>query len=340
MNKTGFYNTNATYEQAVNALGTVISEWDIHDTETHKIKVVSTLLHTPETVFTHETWNEQIANMDKDNSERLGYILWDMKRVIFNYLYDAMGEFVKKGRPEEDNLQTDIYTELANHYADMPEELKNVLRFGYALTDSLNIMVTTGGILRDGFNDDGVSMLGMAINWTLNHREFRTGECIDINNIYMYEEGALKYIEENDLDKAETVPLTRDCFMTNISEMLGRKFYVTSDYFALVLEEYQDSAELPYTFCKEWFERNKDEEIFADDFEIDGEKYALCVTDDDLLTLRDDVKVMDIIDSLAKDVQRYKYSMFMLMNAYKKLEGTCSNTVEEFKNLLETVQSM
>lgn len=301
MSRENFYNTNATYEEVVDVFGTVISDWDVLDTETHKIKKVSTLLHEPNAIVVCETWKEQIDDMDKNNMDKLGCILWDMKRVIFNYLYDAMGDFIKRGRPEEnDDLHTDIYIDLANHYADIPEDLKNVLRFGYALTDSLSIMVTTGGILSDGLNDSGETMLGMAINWTLNHREFRTGKCIDINNIYMYEDGAHKYIEEKGLDKVETVPLTRDCFMTNVSEMLGRKFYVTPCYFEMILDEYQDSEKLPYSFCKDWFNENKDDEIFADDIEIDGEKYALCVTDDDLLTLRDDVKVMDIIDSLAK----------------------------------------
>lgn len=329
MNKTGFYNTNATYEQAVNALGTTISEWDIHDTDTHKIKEVSKLLYTPEKVFIHESWKKRIDEMNRDTPEGLGRVLADMKRVIFNFMYDSMGDYVKRGRPKKENeLNMDIYTQLANHYADMPDDLKNVLRFGYTLTDSLSFIVTTGSILADGSNDDGTIMLGMAINWTLNHREFRTGKCIDINNIYMYEDGAHKYIEENDLAKAETVPLTRDCFMTNISEMLGRKFYVTPNYFEnTVCEDYKESKELPYTFCKEWLEKNKGIEIFEDDFDncnikVDGEKYAVCLNDDDLLTLHDDVKVLDIIDSLAQDVYQFRNSFFLLMEEYKKLEAS------------------
>lgn len=323
MENKGFYNTNATYEQAVNALGTTVSEWNIHDTKTHKIKMVSKLLQTPEDVIIHNDWAEKIKHMDKDNSERLGNDLWDMKRIIFNYLYDAMGDYVKRGRPEEDNLQTDIYEQLANHYADISDELKNMLRFGYAITESLSLMVVTGGIMADGMNDGGLSMLGMAINWTLNHREFRTGKCIDINNIYMDEDGAKKYIAENGLNKVETVPLTRDCFMTNISEMLEKPFYVTPNYFEMVKLDYQESSELPYTFCRKWFEENKDTEIFEDDcnIRVDGENYVVCLNDEDLLTLYDDVKIMDIIDSLAKDVHNYRQNLFTVIDAYKELEN-------------------
>lgn len=324
MKNKGFYNTNATYEQAVNAVGTVISEWNIHDTETHKINLVSKLLHAPEDVYVNEEWNKQITKLDKEDSERLGNDLWDMKRVIFNYLYDAMWDYVKRGRPEEeDNLDTDIYTELANHYADIPEELKKILKFGYAITESLSIMVVTGEIISDGMNDDGLSMLGMAINWTLNHREFRTGKCIDINNIYMYEDGAKKYIAEKGLSKVETVPLTRDCFMTNLSEILGKPFYATPNYFEIIKLDYQESSELPYTFCREWFEENKDAEIFEDDcnIEVDGKKYVVCLNDEDLLTLHDDVEMLDIIDSLAKDVHKYRQNLFTVIEAYKELES-------------------
>lgn len=325
MENKGFYNTNATYEQAVNALGTTVSEWNIHDTETHKIKMVSKLLQTPEKVIICKNWEEQIKQMDKNDPERLGNDLWDMKRIIFNYLYAAMGDYVKRGRPkEEDNLQTDIYEQLANHYADIPDELKNMLRFGYAITESLRTIVFANSIPVDGMNDGGLSMLGMAINWTLNHREFRTGECIDINNIYMYEDGAKKYIAENELNKVETVSLTRDCFMTNISEMLGKPFYVTPNYFEMVKLDYQESSELPYTFCRKWFEENKDAEIFEDDcnIRVDGENYAVCLNDEDLLTLQDDVKIMDIIDSLAKDVHNYRQNLFTVIDAYKELENT------------------
>lgn len=128
METKGFYNTNATYDQAVNAVGTTISEWNVHDTETHKTKRVSELLYNPENVTIREDWNVQIKQMDKEDAEKLGNNLWDMKRVIFNYLYDAMGDFVKKGRPQKkEDLHTDIYVELAKHYADIPDELKNML---------------------------------------------------------------------------------------------------------------------------------------------------------------------------------------------------------------------
>ncbi len=320
MGDKGFYNTNATYEQAVNAVGTTICEWNIHDTETHKTKMVSELLHNPENVTIREDWNVQIKQMDKEDAEKLGNVLWDMKRVIFNYLYDAMGDFVKKGRPQKkEDLHTDIYVELAKHYADIPDELKNILRFGYAITESLSIMVVTGGIIADGGNDDGVSMLGMAINWTLNHREFRTGKCIDINKIYMNEDGAKKYIAENGLDKVETVPLTRDCFMTNISEMWGKPCYVTPSYFEMVKIEYAESKELPYTFCKKWYEEDAFE-LTEDTLCVDGISYVTCTSDDDILGIREDVKVMDIIDSLAKDVHYYRQSGYALIEAYKKLE--------------------
>lgn len=316
-----FYNTNTTYEQAVNALGTTICEWNIHDTETHKIKMVSKLLRTPENVTIHEDWSEQIKKMDEVDSEKLGNKLWDMKRVIFNYLYDSMGDFVKKGRPEEKNdLRTDIYVELANHYADMPDELKNVIRFGYAITESLRTIVFSNSIPVDGMNDGGLSMLGMAINWTLNHRDFRTGKCIDINNIYMMEDSAKEYITENGLDKVETVPLTRDCFVTNISEMLERQFYVTPNYFEMVKMEYAESEELPYTFCKKWLADNALE--FSEDniLCIDGISYAYCTSDDDILGTHEDVRVMDVIDSLANDVQCYRQVTSALMDACKKLE--------------------
>lgn len=324
MENKGFYNTNATYEQAVNALGTTVSEWNIHDTETHKIKMVSKLLQTPEKVIICENWAEKIKQMDKNDSERLGNNLWDMKRIIFNYLYDTMGDFVKRGRPEgEDNLQTDIYEQLAKHYADIPNELKDMLRFGYAITESLRTIGFSSSIPVDGMNDGGLSMLGMAINWTLNHREFRTGECIDINNIYMDEDGAKKYIAENGLDKVETVPLTRDCFMTNISEMLEKPFYVTPNYFETIKLDYHESSKLPYTFCRKWFEENKDTEIFEDDcnIEVDGRKYVVCVNDEDLLTLHDDVEILDIIDLLAKDVHKYRQNLFTVIEAYKELES-------------------
>ena len=332
MGNKGFYNTNATYKQAVNALGTTICEWNIHDTETHKNKLVSNLLHTPEKVTIHKDWSEQIKKMDEVDSEKLGYKLWDVKKVIFNYLYESMGDFVKRGRPEENNdLCTDIYVDLANYYADMTEELKNVLRFGYIITESLSMMVVTGGIIPDGGNDEDLSMLGMAINWTLNHREFRTGKLIDINNVYMMEDSAKKYIAENDLDKVDTVPLTRDCFMTNISELIEKPFYVTPNFFEMVKLDYAKSEELPHTFCKLWFEDN-DLELSEDNILlIDGISYAYCTTDDDILGTYEDVQVMDVIDSLAKDVQTYRETVSKLAEEYKKLEEVIKETKEMLK---------
>lgn len=252
------YGTRIYARYMVCILGSIISRWKIGDIESHKKIIVEELLNRPLAVQKPRKWEERLEKMQTSKRMNLSGILQDIKRVIFKYMYLAMGDFVKRGISDEEDRTREFYIQLANRYIDMPEELKNLLKLGYSLAEALVVFTVEDDFeIENNFaEEDNLLILGKAINWTFIYRGVRTGKCAELDGTYMYEDRAKQYIKEMGLNKTKVIPLTRDCFSVNMSEVLGYPFHVTPSYFEMILKEYKMSSELPYTFCRIWLKEN------------------------------------------------------------------------------------